>query len=137
VRARGKKKSGRKPKLDSNNRLLVTLIYYRHKTPYKMMELMFAVADSTLDDTVAATEKLIHAHVTPLFFVFQRKEDVVQNIPKAYADKHSGVYLSIDGTVLPTKAPGDFLLQKLTYSSYKNCNGYIVLIGEYSCEGLG
>lgn len=66
--------------------------------------------------------------VSPLLFFLQDASTVKANRPKDFAEKFPYILLMGDGTNFRINKPQNFALQTISYSTYKKCNSFQIVI---------
>jgi hypothetical protein len=88
----------------------------------------------TLDDHFDKMLKLFNEVVVPRLFYFEHHDDVRARLPADSLTHHPDILLAGDATLFVELTPGNFMLNKLTFNSYKNAHGFHVLIGKLSAS---
>ncbi len=124
------KKRQRSSKWKMEHKVQLFLIMLRHGLSLQLTGYLFQVPKSTLGDYFNQVLTLMHANVVPCAFYPQEEAVVRSNTPKDFAKAYSSVCGIIDGLPLPMQDPSIMALKRLTYSSYKKDNKFLVSVGK-------
>ena len=115
-------------KLSLDDELLLVLIKLRHDFPESDLGNRFAVSQSTVS-------RIFSTWILCLFYTFKEvsiwpsRQLVDLHMPDAFKRKYPTTRVVIDATEFKIEKPANPDVQAKTWSSYKNCNTFKLLVG--------
>jgi len=108
---------GRKPKLSSQEQIILTLVYLRHLTTFQLLGIQFGVSESTANDTFNYWLPLLRELLPSSLLEQVKKNDLDYEIVKEILTEYE---LTVDSYEQVRERPGDNAEQEKYYSGKKS-----------------
>ncbi len=119
-------------KLDLDERVLIFLTRLRRKTPFQELGYQYGCGKESARRYFEELVGIFHEHFVPLL-VFPRSPEELKNMSREEVLAQFPDLLAIlDATNWEQLKPGNFLENRLSYSSYKHMTVFQVLLGEHT-----
>jgi len=108
---------GRKPKLSSQEQIILTLVYLRHLTTFQLLGIQFGVSESTANDTFNYWLPLLRELLPSSLLEQVKKNDLDYEVVKEILTEYE---LTVDSYEQVRSRPGDNDEQEKYYSGKKS-----------------
>jgi len=99
---------------------------------YTFVELgwWYGIGASTAQDYFVLMRDAFETKISPLLFFLQEASAVKENVPQEFSQRFPHILLLGDGTNFRINKPQNFAWQTISYSTYKKCNSFQIVICE-------
>jgi hypothetical protein len=119
-------------KLDLDEQVLIFLTRLRRKTLFQELGYQYGCGKETARRYFEELVDIFHKHFVSLLVFPRSPEDLKNMCREEVLAKFPDLLAILDATNWEQLKPGNFLENRLSYSSYKHMTVFQVLLGEYT-----
>lgn len=116
--------------MELDDLIMMFLTKARLGTPYYPLALQYRVSNSAAQRNVIRVRDVINASVGKRLFHLQPASEVKKHLPEDWPPRFDRTLLIGDGYPKAIKRSGVFVVQRITWSSYKHGNIFLIVLCE-------